>query len=124
MPVAVFGAALHNNARHLPESLESLLSQTERDLAVVLLDDASIDATPEVARSYAGDARVAYERNPVRRGLVGTWRRVLELARRRHPDAAYLPGRPTTTCGTPAGWSGWSPSWTPIRRRCWPIRSD
>lgn len=90
MPVAVFGAALHNNARHLPESLESLLSQTERDLAVVLVDDASTDATPEVARSYAGDARVAYERNPVRRGLVGTWRRALELARRRHPDAAYF----------------------------------
>jgi glycosyl transferase family 2 len=90
MPVAVFGAALHNNARHLPEALESLLSQTERDLAVVLVDDASTDATSEVAGTYAGDGRVAYERNPARLGLVETWRRSLELARRRHPDAAYF----------------------------------
>src|SRR5215208_1651947 len=90
MPAAVFGAALHNNARHLPQALESLLSQTERDLAVVLVDDASTDATAEVAGSYAADERVSYERNPVRLGLIGTWRRALELARGRHPGAEYF----------------------------------
>src|SRR5919202_536427 len=90
MPIAVFGAALHNNAHHLPQALESLLSQTERDLALVLVDDASTDATAEVAASYAADPRVDYERNPVRLGLIGTWRRALELARRRHPGAEYF----------------------------------
>ncbi|HEX2397830.1 MAG TPA: glycosyltransferase family A protein [Solirubrobacteraceae bacterium] len=90
MPVAVFGAALHNNARHLPQALDSLLSQTERDLAVVLVDDASTDGTAEVVSSYAADPRVGYERNPVRLGLIRTWRRALELARRRHPRAEYF----------------------------------
>src|SRR4029450_6894003 len=90
MPVAVFGAALHNNARHLPQALDSLLSQTERDLAVVLVDDASTDGTAEGATPYAAAPRVGYERNPVRLGLIRTWRRALELGRRRHPRAEYF----------------------------------
>ncbi|MFL5821491.1 MAG: glycosyltransferase family 2 protein [Solirubrobacteraceae bacterium] len=90
MARAVFGATLHNNARHLPAAVESLLSQTERDLAIVLVDDASSDATAQLAGAYAGDARVSYERNPARVGLIGTWRRALELARERHPEADYF----------------------------------
>jgi len=91
MPRAVFGVSLHNHARHLPEALESLLAQTERDLALVLVDDASTDGTPAVVEHYTAlDERISTARNERRLGLVGTWRRALELARERHPDAPYF----------------------------------
>lgn len=91
MARVVFGAPLHGKAEHLPEALESLLSQRERDLAVVLVDDASTDATPQVAERYAKlDRRVSYVRNPRRLGLIGAWGRALEEAAARHPEAEYF----------------------------------
>jgi glycosyltransferase involved in cell wall biosynthesis len=54
---------LYNNARHLPEAIESLLAQTHGNFTLILLDDASADETESVARGYASrDARVRYFR--------------------------------------------------------------
>ena len=75
-PVAALGIPLYNHADLLPAALDSLLAQNRRDLALVLVDDRSTDATPEVARAYASsDPRVSYEQNAARLGLVGNWRR-------------------------------------------------
>lgn len=91
MARVVFGAPLHDKAHHLPEALETLLGQRESDLAVVLVDDASSDATPDVARRYLElDPRVSYARNPRRLGLIGSWQRALAEATRRHPGAEYF----------------------------------
>ena len=87
----MFGAPLYNSADTLPEALESLLSQTEARLAVVLVDDGSSDATPEVAASYAAlDERITYRRNERRLGLVGNWRRTLEIATELFPEVPYF----------------------------------
>ena len=43
--------------RYLGEAIESVLSQTHRALDVVVVDDGSIDATPDIARSYAQHVR-------------------------------------------------------------------
>ena len=60
-PRVVLGMTLYNNARHLPEAIESLLAQTHSDFTLVLLDDASADETEAVARGYASrDPRVRY----------------------------------------------------------------
>jgi glycosyltransferase involved in cell wall biosynthesis len=42
----------YNQARYLSDSIESALSQTHRDLEVIVVDDGSTDATAEVARRY------------------------------------------------------------------------
>jgi glycosyltransferase involved in cell wall biosynthesis len=85
---AVIGVPLYNGACHLPEAIESLLCQTRRDLALVLVDDCSTDETPEVAERYVRlDRRVSYQRNEHRLGMIGNWRRTFEVARERHPSA-------------------------------------
>lgn len=90
-PVAVLGIPLYNHAELLPAALDSLLGQERRDLALVLVDDLSTDATPDVARAYAArDPRVVYECNRARLGLVGNWRRAFERATELHPGAPYF----------------------------------
>ena len=91
VPSTVFGLAAHNGEDHLAEALESLLTQTRSDLAVVVVDDCSTDATAEIVRRYAElDARVSYVRNERRLGLVGNWRRAFARAGELHPQARYF----------------------------------
>jgi hypothetical protein len=90
-PGAVFGLAAYNGEAHVAEAIESLLTQTRRDLAVVIVDDCSTDGTAEICRRYVElDARVTYERNDRRLGLVRNWRRAFTLAAERHPGARYF----------------------------------
>lgn len=82
---------LYNNAGHLPEAMDSLLAQTERDFALLMLDDGSDGASERIARTYeARDARVRYWRHRERLGMVPTWREVVEIARRECPSAEYF----------------------------------
>jgi glycosyltransferase involved in cell wall biosynthesis len=91
MPRVIIGSLLFNHADHVREAIESILGQTFSDFALVLVDDVSSDATPEIAREYtARDRRVTYSRNTGRLGLVGNSRRAFELARQRHPEAEYF----------------------------------
>ncbi len=43
----------YNHARFLPAAIESALAQTFKDFEIVLVDDASIDDSFEIAKSYA-----------------------------------------------------------------------
>jgi glycosyltransferase involved in cell wall biosynthesis len=87
----VLGMTLYNNARHLPEAIESLLAQTHRDFTLVLLDDASADETESIARAYASrDSRVRYFRHDSRQAMIATWRDVVQIARRECPSAEYF----------------------------------
>jgi glycosyltransferase involved in cell wall biosynthesis len=90
-PRVVIGAPLHARAEHLPAALDSLLGQSHQDLAVVAIDDASPDRTPEVLADYAGrDARLWWRRNSERVGMAANWRLAFELAVERHPEAEYF----------------------------------
>jgi glycosyltransferase involved in cell wall biosynthesis len=90
-PRVVIAAPLYEKAEFLRPAVESLLVQTYRDFRLVLVDDASTDATPEIAQELAADdARVSYVRNERRLGLIDTWRRGFELARERHPSIEYF----------------------------------
>jgi len=90
-PRVVIGVPLYNNAGHLPEAIESLLMQTCRDFALVLVDDMSTDGTSRIARRYqARDERISYVRNQRRLGMVCNWRRAFEAARERHPEMEYF----------------------------------
>jgi glycosyltransferase involved in cell wall biosynthesis len=44
---------VHNGERFVGEAIESILGQTYRDLELVVVDDGSTDATPEILSRYA-----------------------------------------------------------------------
>jgi glycosyltransferase involved in cell wall biosynthesis len=90
-PRVVIGAPLFEKADYLPGALDSLLAQSYRDFALILVDDASGDRTPEVAESYAArDRRAAFRRNPERLGMIGNKRRCFQLARELYPGCSYF----------------------------------
>lgn len=50
---------VYNGSATLPETLDSILTQTEREFELVVVDDGSTDATPEVLAAYAArDPRI------------------------------------------------------------------
>jgi glycosyltransferase involved in cell wall biosynthesis len=90
-PRTVVGVPIRDDVEHLPQALETLLAQTQREYVVVVVDDSDTDEPGAVARSFAArDGRVSYHRNERRLGLVGNWRRAFALARAAAPDAPYF----------------------------------
>jgi hypothetical protein len=77
----VIGLPVYNGERHLRASVESVLGQTFADLALVIADNASTDATGEIAKEYAAsDPRVRVETSPVNVGARQNFHRVFALA--------------------------------------------
>ena len=90
-PTVALGMTLHNNARHLPESIDSLLAQSDTDFGLLLLDDGSSDNTADIAQAYAEtDSRIRLEHHAVRQGMVQAWRAAVDLALGHFPDARYF----------------------------------
>jgi glycosyltransferase involved in cell wall biosynthesis len=70
--------------RFIAATVESVLAQTTEDWELVLIDDASPDATYDVAARYADDRRVRIARNDTNLGPVGNWNHVVAQARGRY----------------------------------------
>jgi glycosyltransferase involved in cell wall biosynthesis len=62
--------AAYNGAEFIGETIESVLAQTYQPIELVVVDDASDDATPEIVASYAErhPGRIRLERGRERRG--------------------------------------------------------
>ncbi len=72
----------YNGMPYLPLALDSILAQTFRDFELIVVDDASTDATPEVLAEYARkDNRVRILTNPQNLGVAGTLNIGLNAAR-------------------------------------------
>jgi len=83
-----------NGERYIRESLDSILSQTYPNIELLVLDDGSTDATPQIVASY-GDA-VRYHRQPATRGIYGNANDGIAQASGDfvcvyHADDVYLP---------------------------------
>ncbi len=115
-PSVVFGVTLYNNARHLPEALQSLLDQADRDFGVVLVDDASTDGTEEAVRPFLQDARLRYVRHLERRGMVPTWRHAFDFAVTTFPSARLF------AWASDHDW--WHPGWLARLRAALEARPD
>jgi glycosyltransferase involved in cell wall biosynthesis len=70
--------SVHNGAPWVREAVESVLAQTASDLELVVIDDGSTDATPDILRAF-GDPRLRVERQP-RAGLTRSLNRALRLS--------------------------------------------
>jgi glycosyltransferase involved in cell wall biosynthesis len=79
-PAATLIVPTRNAGAHLRATLCSLLAQTRQDFTLLLVDDASTDGTPELARTVAGD-RLQIFRNEVPLGIPGNWNRGAALVR-------------------------------------------
>ncbi len=70
-----------NSSRYLAATIESVLRQTYQAWQLVVVDDASSDGTPDIARAYcAGDPRVQLAVNARNLGLTRNWNKCLSLA--------------------------------------------
>ncbi|UYZ61370.1 glycosyltransferase [Hymenobacter weizhouensis] len=72
----------YNHARYLPQRIESVLSQTLRDMEVLLLDDCSLDNSRDIIAHYAAqDARIRVVLNEHNSGSTfKQWNKGIALA--------------------------------------------
>jgi len=78
-PRVSIGLPVYNGERYLAGTLESLLAQTFSDFELVVSDNASTDATPEICRRYARqDRRIRSIRNERN---IGVYRNCNNLVR-------------------------------------------
>jgi len=75
----VVGLPVYNGQKYLGAAIESHLSQSFADFDLVISDNASTDATPEICARYASkDKRVKYLRSAENRGILWNHRRVFD----------------------------------------------
>ena len=83
--------AVHNAARHLDETMRSVLGQTFTDFEFVIVEDAPGDETPAILDHHAArDSRIVRLANPAQLGLPTSLNR--GLARCRAPLIARIDG--------------------------------
>ncbi len=76
------GVPVHNEAEFLAGSLEELRTQPFADIEVLVFDNASTDATADVARDFvARDSRFHYFRQPENKGALRNFQDVLAAAK-------------------------------------------
>jgi glycosyltransferase involved in cell wall biosynthesis len=68
----------YNQAHYLPEALQSILAQSYCDYEIIVVDDASTDATKDVMQQYGDNVRYVYQEN---QGLAGARNTGIRLAR-------------------------------------------
>ena len=90
-PRVVLGMPAYDRPDVLPRTLESLLSQTCQDFALLIIDDRPSPETAAIVERYTRRfPRLTYEPNAARAGMVENWRRVFERARQLYPRSEYF----------------------------------
>ena len=51
---------IYNAEKYLKQCLDSIQSQTLKDIEVIMIDDGSTDGSSEIAKSYLSDNRFSY----------------------------------------------------------------
>lgn len=71
--------SVFNGAKHLKDSIESIIHQTLADFEFIIINDGSTDATLEIIKSY-GDARIKVISNDENIGLTKSLNKALKEA--------------------------------------------
>jgi glycosyltransferase involved in cell wall biosynthesis len=70
LPMVSIMMCAYNRAHYLPQAIESVLMQNYKGWELLVLDDASIDNTAEVMKSYANEPRIRYMKHLQNKGLA------------------------------------------------------
>lgn len=82
VPEVSVGVPVYNGARYLEQTLAALRDQDLEDIEVIVSDNASTDATEEIARAFAdADPRFRYLRSEQNQGVPRNFNRTLAHAR-------------------------------------------
>jgi glycosyltransferase involved in cell wall biosynthesis len=97
-PLVSIGLPVYNGEKYIQLAVEAILQQDYADFELIISDNASTDATPEICQELAAkDKRIRYSRNATNIGASPNMKRVFELsggeffALAAHDDL-YLPG--------------------------------
>lgn len=84
----------YNQEKYIRECVQSMLSQDYEDLEVIVVDDGSTDATPEILREFGKRIRYIRQENKGPAGALNKGMRVAqgELVAWLGADDMYLPG--------------------------------
>jgi hypothetical protein len=74
----------HNRAATLDRAIRSVLVQTLQDFEIIIVDDASMDATPGVLEAWQGHPRIRIHRNPANLGEFANRNRAASFATGRY----------------------------------------
>jgi glycosyltransferase involved in cell wall biosynthesis len=81
-PKVTVGLPVYNGEDHLAEAIECHLDQTFENFTLLIVDNASTDATPTISQEFVRqDQRVQYIRNDKNIGLAANFNKVLQKAR-------------------------------------------
>jgi glycosyltransferase involved in cell wall biosynthesis len=81
IPLVSVGFPVYNEEPFLATALESILAQDYERLEVIVCDNASTDATVQIAEQYAArDPRVRLDRSDTNRGAVANFNRCFRLS--------------------------------------------
>ncbi len=81
-PKVSVGLPIYNGQKFLGRALESILGQDFEDFELIISDNASVDETGNICRSYAAkDRRIHYSRNDVNIGAARNFNKVFHAAR-------------------------------------------
>src|SRR6266576_7233191 len=84
-PLVSVGFHVFNEEAGLPADLDSILAQDYEHLEVIVSDNASMDATVDIAREYAArDARIAVHESDANRASHFNFNRCFRLSSGRH----------------------------------------
>lgn len=82
VPRVSIALPVYNGERYVAEAIASILSQTYRDLELIICDNASTDRTGEICRDFAAqDRRIRYFRNPENLGCAPNFNLAYSLAK-------------------------------------------
>jgi glycosyltransferase involved in cell wall biosynthesis len=85
VPTVSVALAVFNGENYLATAIESILDQTFRDFELIICDNASTDATEEIARRFVDlDDRVRYHRNETNIGGARNQGLTVDLSRGRY----------------------------------------
>lgn len=81
-PLISIGLPVFNGEEYLADALTGLLCQTYTNLEIIVSDNASTDATPEICEQFAKeDGRIRYLRNETNLGANSNYNRTFRHAR-------------------------------------------